>query len=481
MARYEAATGQMVNKSKSAFVISKHCPIQHVRMVTHLTVINQGSLPMRYLGYMLFKGRRTTSIFRYLIDSIHKRLMGWSGKFLSPGGRLLLIKHVLSSIPIHIFAALEPPLGIISAAEKNFSIFFWGSDDAGRRKRSWRAWSSITYPIDENGLGLRSLRVWLSQQNFGGSFILLSWSRYVSSIHVTRSLSYRRLKEVEPIMLLHTRLLVLDGSSLFLTSNWTGSGPLVDQLDDFPLALQDAKISDLYGEHGWDSNLLSSNLPASMVQQVCAFSFHFIDEPDRLIWEPHASGLFSVASAFQVLRQKRTKRPALKVTWGSRIPVRISIFFWRFLNNLLPFPDVLQSYGFQLPSKCPCCDHVDTLYHSFFDCPIAAAVWSFFFGFFPDLFSCASLQAVITFCLDSRKPQYIKMLPIFVTWSLWRLRNTVIFDGARVSVSWVRNLVISKIRLPLSPLFGFLLSFLLHCSLLPHLFIFIFVVEECRL
>lgn len=124
-------------------------------------------------------------------------------------------------------------------------------------------------------------------------------------------------------MLLHTRLLVLDGSSLFLTSNWTGSGPLVDQLDDFPLALQDAKISDLYGEHGWDSNLLSSNLPASMVQQVCAFSFHFIDEPDRLIWEPHASGLFSVASAFQVLRQKRTKRPALKVTWGSRIPVRI--------------------------------------------------------------------------------------------------------------------------------------------------------------
>lgn len=54
IAKYEAATGQLVNKSKSVFVVSRHCPIQDVRMVVHLTGISQGSLPMRYLGCVLF-------------------------------------------------------------------------------------------------------------------------------------------------------------------------------------------------------------------------------------------------------------------------------------------------------------------------------------------------------------------------------------------------------------------------------------------
>lgn len=128
---------------------------------------------------------------------------------------------------------------------------------------------------------------------------------------------------------------------LRLASNWTGSGLLLNQLDEPLLVLQSAKLCDLYSEHGWDSNWLSLHLPVGVVQFVCSFSFHFIDEPDRQIWEPNASGLFSVASAYHVLHLKHARRPALNLIWGSRIPICLSIFFWHFLNNLLLFLDIL--------------------------------------------------------------------------------------------------------------------------------------------
>lgn len=44
--------------------------------------------------------------FQYLVDAINKKLVGWKNKFLSPGGRLILIKHVLSAIPIHVMLCL---------------------------------------------------------------------------------------------------------------------------------------------------------------------------------------------------------------------------------------------------------------------------------------------------------------------------------------------------------------------------------------
>lgn len=36
---------------------------------------------------------------------------------LSAGGRLILIKHVLSAIPLHVLAAMEPPKEIVEAAK----------------------------------------------------------------------------------------------------------------------------------------------------------------------------------------------------------------------------------------------------------------------------------------------------------------------------------------------------------------------------
>lgn len=46
-----------------------------------------------------------------MIDRIMVRLSGWNNKFLSLGGRLVLLKSVMSSIPVYFLSFLKAPAG----------------------------------------------------------------------------------------------------------------------------------------------------------------------------------------------------------------------------------------------------------------------------------------------------------------------------------------------------------------------------------
>ena len=61
-------------------------------------------------------------------DRIEKRLSGWKGKFLSVGGRLVLINSVLSSLPMLMLSFFEIPRGIFKKIEYYRSRFFWQND-----------------------------------------------------------------------------------------------------------------------------------------------------------------------------------------------------------------------------------------------------------------------------------------------------------------------------------------------------------------
>lgn len=69
---------------------------------------------------------------------------------------MVLIKHVLSTIPLHVLTVLEPPQAIFNAMEKAFSDFLWKHDNTGAR--TWRAWEHLVFPYEENGLTLRAVK-----------------------------------------------------------------------------------------------------------------------------------------------------------------------------------------------------------------------------------------------------------------------------------------------------------------------------------
>lgn len=378
--RYELASGQKISKPKSSFYVSAKCPAPLPRWISSTSGFASGSLPFKYLGSLLDKGRRP--YYQHVVDKVSAKLLGWKGKLLSAGGRLILTKHVLQSKPLFLFAALPPPKSVLQQLEHLFAQFLWGSSEQ-YSKRVWRSWERMSFPVAENGLGFRRLvdlehsyacKLWWKWRLGEGL-----WATYVDMVSIEKSCVYRRLMTVDRTMLQHTHFLIRQGNSFFLTDNWTGAGSLMRQFnlldcDDF-LGLQ---VRDLYAHGEWDIPALSQFLPQAVTDYVRTFTFHLQSQRDDVVWEPTVTGHFSIASAYEILRPKQPIFMELPLIWSASIPLKISIFLWRMLNALLPFPEVLVTFGFQLPSKCYCCDSLDSIQHCFFHCSFAQAVWRYF-------------------------------------------------------------------------------------------------------
>lgn len=223
---YEAASGQKINKDKSTFLTSKRSSLTQNRVISSLTGLHHSSFPFKYLGCMIFKGRKRVSHFHHLVDKVDARLTGWMSNFLSMAGRLILINHVLAAIPLHVLAALDPPKQILQQIESKFARFFWGTSES-QMKRHWCSWDRVARPKAENGLAVRKLedvalsfacKKWWKLINRSGIWAEFISSRLLSPWHFAVT---GRMATVRSIMLQHSRILVLDD----LAPSGTKTGP----------------------------------------------------------------------------------------------------------------------------------------------------------------------------------------------------------------------------------------------------------------
>ncbi|XP_019160865.1 PREDICTED: uncharacterized protein LOC109157410 [Ipomoea nil] len=74
-----------------------------------------------------------------------------------------------------------------------------------------------------------------------------------------------------------------------------------------------------------------------------------------LVWTPSVYDSFTFSSAYDSLRPKAGRCLSSSSVRGDLIPAKISMFMWRLLRKLLPFPNILESFGFSLPSICLLC------------------------------------------------------------------------------------------------------------------------------
>jgi len=116
-----------------------------------------GRVPFLYLGLSIGGDPRKLKFWQPLINRIKSRLSGWKSKNLSLGGRLVLLKSVLSSLPVYFLSFFKAPAGIISSIESIFNcFFFWGCEEV--RKISWFNWDTICSKKEDGGLGVRRIR-----------------------------------------------------------------------------------------------------------------------------------------------------------------------------------------------------------------------------------------------------------------------------------------------------------------------------------
>ena len=94
--------------------------------------------------------------FSPLIGSIYAKLLAWKENSISFAGCLILIKYVLSSIPIHNTVVLPIPASTCNEIERLIRNFLW-SGNASSLKLNYVNWATMCLPKIEGGLGIRKI------------------------------------------------------------------------------------------------------------------------------------------------------------------------------------------------------------------------------------------------------------------------------------------------------------------------------------
>jgi len=120
---FEHVSGLKVNFTKSLLTgVNVSDSWLHEALVLNCRV---EIFPFVYLGLPIGGDPRKLNFWKPIVNSIIARLSSWKSKFLSFGGCLILLKSVISSLPVYFLSFFKAPAGIISSIESLFKIFFW--------------------------------------------------------------------------------------------------------------------------------------------------------------------------------------------------------------------------------------------------------------------------------------------------------------------------------------------------------------------
>lgn len=133
---YEEASGQKINKEKSAMCFSPKTTRQ-VKQACG-TVPNMSIVPCHehYLGLPTVAGKDKRKLFRGLYDRVWQRVQGWEGRLLSKAGKEILIKAVTQAIPIYTMIVFQLPIGTCKEMNRWIEGFWWGKSTG--RGIHWR-------------------------------------------------------------------------------------------------------------------------------------------------------------------------------------------------------------------------------------------------------------------------------------------------------------------------------------------------------
>ena len=151
---YEKASGQCINFEKSSLFFGKKIPGNVKEPIkTTMGITNEGGMG-KYLGIPEDISRSKRKLFAFLKDRLQNGVNGWTGRWLTKGGKEVLIKSILLALPTYMMSTLLLPLEICENLASAIAQFWWSST-LPKRGIHWVKWENLCKPREEGGIGFR--------------------------------------------------------------------------------------------------------------------------------------------------------------------------------------------------------------------------------------------------------------------------------------------------------------------------------------
>lgn len=155
---YCQASRQKVNLQKSMMCFSpKTSSTIREAILDTFGILNQSDR-LSYLGIPITGRRPRCCDYSDIERRVRERIDGWQVTGLSMMARIILLRSLLTSLPLYLLSNAVVPITCLRRIDRCFRDFLWASMQDGHGIHL-QAWDSVCKSISEGGLGIKSLIV----------------------------------------------------------------------------------------------------------------------------------------------------------------------------------------------------------------------------------------------------------------------------------------------------------------------------------
>ncbi|CAN1183437.1 Putative ribonuclease H protein At1g65750 [Linum perenne] len=315
---------------------------------------------------------------------MERKIQSWKSKFLSFGGRIALLKSVLSGLPVYYLSILKAPSSVIKRIENIQNRFLWAGA-LEKDKIHWVGWDMAKTPKRLGGLGIQDLRIMnlalISKWSWRYATERTAWWRILISAKCgegpsewrptwnlgSAGVSFWRWLVPSSSLIWHFSYLDPGGGfCAFWFDTWVRGVRFIDSFPRIAAAATslEARVADLcFYAHRRTWNIpLVTTLRGGALQEWNQLMLQLDQLPEDTltagpaspIWPLEASGQFSVRSLRGSLTDaKFTGIPSFpqEAIWLKGVPPKVQAFCWMLCHSKIASLDNLQKRGFMLANS----------------------------------------------------------------------------------------------------------------------------------
>jgi hypothetical protein len=158
---------------------------------------------------------------------------------------------------------------------------------------------------------------------------------------------------------------------------------------------------------------------------------HLANSQDSARWVLERSGKFTTSSLYNELTFTGFSDRWMLCPWKTKVPLKIKIFLWQVIHDKIQSAEQLKKIYWSGPIECKLCGIHESTKHIFFECAMARFCWCVVREVmaWPGPPSCP--DDIFKSCRVNSNRHSKRLLFLFsgVAWSLWLIRNELVFQN----------------------------------------------------